>query len=326
MMESLVNKVFNVNKRTFEAVVLEVFRFQAQINPVYREYLQNIECIIKEVKRLQHLPFLPISFFKTHKVLAQGHTPEVVFLSSGTTSLQTSKHHVASLELYEQSFCKSFEHFYGKPSNYCILALLPSYLEREGSSLVYMVQHLIEQSSNEHSGFYLNNVDELSDKLQYLEKQRQPTILIGVTFALLKLAKNFKGSLKNTIIMETGGMKGRGKELVREELHATLCKAFGVSSAHSEYGMTELLSQAYSKERGVFHCPNWMKVMVRDPYDPLSVFTNGGSGAINVIDLANIYSCSFIQTDDLGTIYSDGTFEILGRMDGSQVRGCNLMV
>lgn len=320
------NRIFSINDAGFESLALEVFNFQACSNPVYSEYLHILKIKPGSVKSINSIPFLPISFFKTRKLLVKGKQPQIVFSSSGTTGVDTSMHYVASTALYEKSFYEGFRLFYGEPSQYCILALLPSYLEREGSSLVYMVKNLIELSGHPQSGFFLHNTDDLVSIILENEKKQQKTIVLGVTFALLELSQKFKADLKYTTIMETGGMKGRGKELIRNELHFILKNSFGVKTIHSEYGMTELLSQAYSMGEGIFKAPPWMRVVVRDPYDPFTILPNGRSGALNIIDLANIFSCSFIQTDDLGIVHSDGTFEVLGRMDGSQLRGCNLLV
>ncbi len=277
------------------------------------------------VKKIENIPFLPIQFFKSHRVISKSVSETITFASSGTTGNLTSKHYVSDLKLYENSFLKAFELIYGKPSQYAILALLPSYLERGGSSLVYMAASLIETSDIEHSGFYLNDTKALIEKLILLESINQKTILLGVSYALLDLIEEQNFKLKNTIIMETGGMKGKRKELVKDELHSILQNGFGVDRIHSEYGMTELLSQAYSKGQGVFHTPPWMKILTRDTEDALS-FVKGKTGGINVIDLANLYSCSFIATQDLGRIREDGSFEVLGRFDASDIRGCNLMV
>ncbi len=276
------------------------------------------------VSTIETVPFLPISFFKTHRVESTEFTPETLFESSGTSQTIQSKHYVKSLALYEDAFMNGFIHQYGNPKDHCFLGLLPSYLERSNSSLVYMVQKLMEKSNHTMNGFYLNNFQELSDKLDLLEKEAQPTILIGVTFGLLDFAEQYQLPLKNTIIMETGGMKGRREEMTREQVHQQLKKSFSVETIHSEYGMTELLSQAYSKADGIFHCPPWMKVLVRDEDDPLHVSTVG-KGAINIIDLANVYSISFIATDDVGEVFEDGSFRVLGRMDNSDIRGCSLL-
>jgi hypothetical protein len=275
---------------------------------------------------LKEIPFLPIQFFKSHKVLSSQKPIERTFSSSGTTGSITSKHYITDISFYEKSFRKGFEQFYGNIEDYVILALLPSYLEREGSSLIYMVDALIKQSNHKESGFYLNNLSELNETLLKLESQGKQTLLIGVSFALLDFIETYSFKLKYTLVMETGGMKGRRKELVRSELHSILKQGFGVENIHSEYGMTELLSQAYSRGDGIFECPNWMKVFVRDPEDALTILDPKKTGGINVIDLANVNSCSFIATQDLGKINQDGTFEIVGRFDHSDIRGCNLMV
>ncbi len=309
----------------FESLALEVFRFQYHHTKVYREFCDLLKVTEASVKSVDAIPFLPIQFFKTHKVLAKGHSAEKKFISSGTTGSVHSTHFIASLSLYEQSFNKAFMNNYGDISEYTVLALLPSYLERGGSSLIYMVDHLIKKSANSHSGFYLDNTAALIDKLNFLEASQQKTLLIGVSYALLDLLELQNFHLKNTLIMETGGMKGRRKEMVKDELHEVLKKGFGVETIHSEYGMTELLSQAYSKGNGVFTSPPWMKIITRDTEDALTL-TYGKTGGINVIDLANLYSCSFIATQDLGKRHSNGSFEILGRFDTSDIRGCNLMV
>ncbi len=322
----LEKEIFNISTlEDFERLALEVFRFQYENVPVYRTFcnLLNINSI--EVKTIDNIPFLPIQFFKSHKIIAENLSEEIIFTSSGTTGSITSKHYVADLKLYEKSFLKAFERQYGKPSDFAILALLPSYLEREGSSLIYMVESLIEKSDNPNSGFYLYEMDALIEKLDLLDRNNQSTILIGVSYALLDFIEKNGFQLKNTIVMETGGMKGRRKEMIKEELHQILKNGFGVKKIHSEYGMTELLSQAYSVGNGLFSCPPWMKVLTRDPEDALS-YKVGKTGGINVIDLANLYSCSFIATQDLGKTFADGTFEVLGRFDNSDIRGCNLMV
>ena len=309
----------------FQPLAIEVFRFQYENVQVYRNFCDLFNIRSYEVKTIEDIPFLPIQFFKSHKIIAEKKSEETIFTSSGTTGSITSKHHIADLKIYETSFLKAFEMQYGNPSSFAILALLPSYLEREGSSLIYMVEKLIEQSNNPHSGFYLYEMDALIEKLDALEKNGQKTLLIGVSYALLDLIEKRKFQLKNTIVMETGGMKGRRKEMIKEELHEILKKGFGVEKIHSEYGMTELLSQAYSIGNGIFNCPPWMKVITRDTEDALS-YIYGKTGGINVIDLANIYSCAFIATQDLGKTFPDGSFEIVGRFDSSDIRGCNLMV
>jgi hypothetical protein len=325
-MVDLEKRIFEVDERSFEQLALDIFRYQVQSNEVYRKYIEHLRIDYFSIDKVEKIPFIPISLFKTHNVYTGDGVPEATFSSSGTTGSETSKHNIAKLSVYEKSFLNGFDNFYGSPSKYCFLALLPSYLEREGSSLVYMVQRLIEESGHKSSGFFLHNHDELVDIILEQEKAQQPSILIGVTFALIDLTTRFTLSLKNTIVMETGGMKGRGKEMLRSEVHSILKESFGVNTIHSEYGMTELLSQAYSKGGGVFECPSWMRVMARDPYDPFAILPRGKTGALNIIDLANLNSCSFIQTDDLGLVNSNDSFEVLGRMDGSQIRGCNLLV
>ena len=319
--------IFNtLNSTDFEKLALEVFQFQAQHNAVYKQFIKLLKVNPLAVDSVRKIPFLPIEFFKSHKILSSTTKIEETFLSSGTTGQAQSKHFVTDISVYEESFTKGFEYFYGSIEEYTVLALLPSYLERNGSSLIYMANDFIEKSNNPKSGFYLNNLEELRKNLQELDKNNQKVLLIGVSFALLDLVETYKFNLKNTIIMETGGMKGRRKELIREELHQILKEGFGVSEIHSEYGMTELLSQGYSKGNGIFGCPPWMKILTRDPEDALTILPEGKSGGINVIDLANINSCSFIATQDLGKTYANGTFEVLGRFDNSDIRGCNLLV
>lgn len=314
------------NQKQFEKIALKVFRFQHENNRVYRDFCDFLKVEKGDVKSIQQIPFLPIQFFKSHEVIASSDSVQQVFTSSGTTGMTTSRHLITDITLYEESYRNAFSEFYGNIEDYAVLALLPSYLEREGSSLIYMVNDLIESSNNPDSGFYLNNYDELIAKLTELDASGQNVILIGVTYALLDLIEKQQFALKNTIIMETGGMKGRRKEMIREELHAVLCEGFGVNSIHSEYGMTELLSQAYSLGDGIFECPNWMSIQIRDTEDALAYVDNGKTGGINVIDLANINSCSFIATQDLGKKYPNNSFEVLGRFDHSDIRGCNLMV
>lgn len=319
--------IFSIsNNKQFEKIALKVFRFQYDNNSVYREFCQFLNVEKQQVKSLQQIPFLPIQFFKSHEVLSSTEKIQETFTSSGTTGMSTSRHFVTNITLYEESYRKGFAQFYGNIENYAVLALLPSYLEREGSSLIYMVDDLIKLSNHPESGFYLNNYDDLIQKLLQLDEAGENIILIGVTYALLDLIEKQQFQLKNTIIMETGGMKGKRKEMIREELHELLCKGFGVNAIHSEYGMTELLSQAYSLGNGIFECPNWMQVLIRDTEDALSYVENGKTGGINVIDLANINSCSFIATQDLGKKQPNNSFEVLGRFDNSDIRGCNLMV
>ena len=314
------------NAKQFEKIALKVFRYQHENNSVYREFCKLLKVEKGRVKSLQQIPFLPIQFFKSHEVVSNSDSIQETFTSSGTTGMITSKHLITDITLYEDSYRNAFSEFYGNIEDYVVLALLPSYLERSGSSLIYMVKDLIELSNNSNSGFYLNNYDELISKLIELDSLGQNVLLIGVTYALLDLIEKRKFELKNTIIMETGGMKGKRKEIIREELHELLCDGFGVLSIHSEYGMTELLSQAYSLGNGIFECPNWMNILIRDTEDPLTYVPVGKTGGINVIDLANINSCSFIATQDLGKKYPNNSFEVLGRFDNSDIRGCNLMV
>ena len=319
--------IFTISShKQFEKIALKIFRFQYENNIVYKEFCDFLKVDVHKVKKLQQIPFLPIQFFKNHSVVSNSDKIQETFTSSGTTGMITSKHLVTDVSLYEQSYRNAFSEFYGNIEDYVVLALLPSYLERSGSSLIYMIKDLIELSNNEHSGFYLNNYDELIAKLVELDNAGQNVILIGVTYALLDLIEEQKFQLKNTIIMETGGMKGKRKEMIREELHQILCNGFGVQNIHSEYGMTELLSQAYSLGNGILECPAWMQILIRDTEDAMTYVNNGKTGGINVIDLANINSCSFIATQDLGKKYPNNSFEVLGRFDNSDIRGCNLMV
>ncbi len=321
------NDIFAIsNQKQFEKIALKVFRFQYENNAVYRDFCELLNVEKGSVKSLHQIPFLPIQFFKSHDVLSSSDDIQATFTSSGTTGMTTSKHLVTDVSVYEQSYQNAFSEFYGNIEDYAVLALLPSYLEREGSSLIYMVNDLIERSNNPNSGFYLHNYYELTAKLIELDTSGQNVLLIGVTYALLDLIELQKFTLNNTIIMETGGMKGQRKEMIREELHELLCDGFGVNSIHSEYGMTELLSQAYSLGNGIFECPNWMSVLIRDTKDALTYVDYGKTGGINVIDLANINSCSFIATQDLGKRHGNNSFEVLGRFDNSDIRGCNLMV
>jgi len=355
------NKIFNVNEGNFIDLALEIFQFQYQHNSIYRTYVDMLKFNPREINDLPGIPFLPIRFFKTHHVKTTDFDPAHEFQSSGTTQTINSRHFIKDIELYRQSFTKAFELFYGPVEDWCIIGLLPSYLERKpaspagrNSSLVFMVSELIRMGGNEHSGFYLYEYQKLHDTLKLLEEKKQKTLLIGVTFALLDFAEEYSLPLKYTTIMETGGMKGRREEMIRRELHELLRKKFKIDVIHSEYGMTELLSQAYSKGNGIFYCPPWMKVLVRDEEDPLSVQSSESvvqshesgidsrlptpgsrltthdsrfttKGILNIIDLANIYSCSFIATDDAGKLYADGSFEVVGRIDNSDIRGCSLL-
>jgi hypothetical protein len=319
--------IFNIkSNEQFTKAALEVFKHQFKNNKVYRSFCDLINRHPSDVTKVAQIPFLPIEFFKLREVLSSTEKVEETFTSSGTTGSVTSKHFVTDINFYKQSYLNGFAHFYGNIEEYTVLALLPNYLERNGSSLVFMVDDLIAKSKNSDSGFYLNNLDELAKKLINLDKKGQKILLIGVSFALLDLIEKQQFKLKNTIIMETGGMKGRRKELIRNELHQLLQDGFVVDEIHSEYGMTELLSQAYSKGNGVFETPPWMKILTRDTEDALTILPTEKAGGINIIDLANYNSCSFIATQDLGKVYQNGTFEIIGRFDNSDIRGCNLMV
>lgn len=320
-----INNIFSVNESSFVDLCNTVFQFQYQYNSIYRKWVDLIDALPSERKIPQKIPALPISFFKEQQVITGNWQEQKIFESSGTTGMVTSRHYVRDLAIYEQSFIQGFERQYGSIQNWCVLALLPAYLERENSSLVYMANKMIEISSHSDSGFYLYNYDELAKKLKELEVKGQPTLLLGVTFALLDFSAQFPLHLKHTIVMETGGMKGRGRELTRKELHETLIRRLGLRDIHAEYGMTELLSQAYSSGNGRYYCPPWMKVFVRKEDDPFELLLEG-TGLIQIVDLANIYSCSFIATQDIGKIYADGSFEVLGRMDHADMRGCSLLV
>lgn len=310
----------------FRQLALSEFFYQYEYNPVYRRYCDLIHISPRDVDSIRKIPFLPVEFFKTQHVVAGDPEWEQVFTSSGTTGTEKSCHYVKYLRLYRQSFLRTFEHFYGPIGDYCLLALLPGYMDNPNSSLIFMVRELIDHTGHPDSGFYLDNRQKLTNKLRELEKKGQKTLLLGVSFALLDLAEEYRLNLQHTLVMETGGMKGRRKELTRQELHQKVQGGLGVSQIHSEYGMAELLTQAYSKKDGRFHTPPWMKVMIRDYDDPFDWAGQGKSGGINVIDLANLYSCPFIETRDIGRIFDDGSFEVLGRFDDSDVRGCNLLV
>ena len=321
------NAVFNIqNQSDFKTCALQVFRHQFKNNAIYRSFCDLLYIHSSDVKEIEEIPFLPIQFFKSHAVLSSTQAVKETFTSSGTTGSSVSKHMVTDLSWYTKSYTKGFEYFYGPIEEYTVLGLLPNYLERDGSSLIYMVDDFIKKPNKPSSGFYLNNLTELSKTLIALDKKGEKVLLIGVTFALLDLIERQQFKLQNTIIMETGGMKGRRKEMIREELHEILCAGFGVSKIHSEYGMTELLSQGYSSGDGVFDCPPWMKILARDTEDALTMVGTNKTGGLNVIDLANYNSCSFIATQDLGKVDNNGSFEVLGRFDHSDIRGCNLMV
>ncbi len=321
------NRVFNVaSAAQFSQVALSLFQWQVKEVEVYKTYVKTIGVNPDKVHRIDQIPFLPISFFKTHEVKSAYAKTPTIFTSSGTTGQKSSKHFVPDLAVYEQSFTRAFGQFYGNIKDYCILALLPAYLERTGSSLVYMVNNFIESSGHRLSGFYLNNHAELRKKLVSLKAEKQKTLLIGVSFGLLDFIEIELFLWPELLVMETGGMKGRRKEMIRSELHNILKRGFGVSQIHSEYGMTELLSQAYSAKKGIYAPPPWMKVLTRETADPFAFAPYGSTGGINIIDLANLYSCAFIATQDLGKVYANGSFEVLGRFDEAEVRGCNLMV
>ena len=309
----------------FLHTALALMHYQAKNNGVYSEWIQSMKVQLDTVNCLEEIPFLPIHFFKTHTIFSGIECPKFHFESSGTTQDIVSKHFVKDLKVYEESFMWCFEQFYGAPKECCILGLLPNYLERQHSSLVYMTDHLIQASANPNSGFYLYDFEKLNDTLAALEKEQQKTLLIGVSFALMDFVDAYPQKLKHTMVMETGGMKGRKQELTKPALHHYLANGFGVQNIHSEYGMTELLSQAYSKGGGIYHCPPWMKVLVADESDP-TVLNATGRGVLHIVDLANFNSCAFIATEDIGMVYSDGSFEVIGRLDQSARRGCSLLV
>jgi len=328
----LEKRVFAASPGNFNRLALELFQFQYAENPVYRAYCDHRRINPADIDHPAKIPFLPISAFKTKQVMTTAFEPAAVFESSGTTGQVPSRHFVKDISIYREGFSKSFDHFYGRPEDKCILGLLPSYLEREHSSLVMMVNELIRKSAHPLSGFYLQDHEKLHRTLQHNELLKTPTLLIGVTYALLDFAEKFPMQLRHTTVVETGGMKGRREEMTRSAVHQLLQRQLGIGLVNSEYGMTELLSQAWSKGDGIFHCPAWMKVLIRDEDDPLFVRDAARvkdkpiSGAINIIDLANIYSCAFIATDDTGRLYANESFEVLGRLDDSEARGCSLMV
>ena len=327
MMNDLNDFIFS-SKATFTEKAIKVFHFQYQHNRVYKRFGDNLNCDPSSINAIEQIPFLPISFFKNHKIISDDVTPELIFTSSGTTNVGNSQHFVKDPVIYEMSFIKAFNQFYGGIEDYCIVALLPSYMERQGSSLVYMIKKMMELSNHSLNGFHLYDHQALANKLHLLEKQGQKTLLIGVTYALLQFAEEYPMALTHTLVMETGGMKGKKKELIRSDVHDKLKKAFCIDHIHSEYGMTELLSQAYAPYDGIFLPPHWMKILIREEDDPLKITPTAIGdtvGVINVIDFANIFSCSFIATDDIGKLYRDGSFEVLGRMDNSDIRGCSLM-
>jgi phenylacetate-coenzyme A ligase PaaK-like adenylate-forming protein len=327
MNAGMTNRIFNIKSAgEFTDIALEVFRYQASANPVYREFIECLAIDPLKVENLTQIPFLPVGMFRNHRVISGNREAVLSFESSGTTGQAVSRHYVCDSSIYEESFLRGFRHFYGEPSGYLITALLPSYTERKNSSLVYMMNGLMHLSNDRRSGFYRDNTRELFACLADARAEGKKSILVGVSFALLDLAGEKEADLSGTVVIETGGMKGRRKEITRFELHEILMQRFNLPSVHSEYGMTELLSQAWSKGDGVFNTPPWLKIMIRDPHDPLSILNEPGrTGGINIIDLANIHSCSFLSTGDLGRINSDGSFEVSGRFDESDIRGCNLL-
>ena len=320
-------QVFGIsNREEFDLAALQIFRHQVENGSVYKEFIAGMRIDIEKVNHVEQIPFLPVEFFKSHTIVSNSDAADVIFSSSGTTGIITSRHVVTDVSWYQESFCSAFELFYGDIEKYTILALLPSYLEREGSSLIYMAEDLIKQSNNPDSGFYLYNYSELYHQLKKQQQNKKPTLLIGVTFALLDFVEQYRIDFPELIVMETGGMKGRRKEMLKEELHATLKEKLNIHTVYSEYGMTELLSQGYSLQNGLFQTPPWMRILIRDTNDPFTYLSPNKMGGINVIDLANINSCSFIATQDLGKLHPDNYFELMGRFDNSDIRGCNLLV
>lgn len=318
-------EIFQINSdQEFNELSLQIFRDQYVNNLIYRRYIDFLGYPVNSVNHYSEIPFMPIEFFKSQRVMNSSSPDfEKLFTSSGSTGPDVSTHYVKDIEVYIESFMNGFKHFYGSPEHYIFIALLPAYLERDNSSLVFMADHLIKSSKHSKSGFYL---DHSSEMISILSNTDRKVLLLGVTFALLDLAETIKPEISNAIVMETGGMKGRRKEMIREEVHENLCSTFKLNTIHSEYGMTELLSQAYSAGKGIFYCPPWMKVLTRDTNDPLSLLSPGRTGGINIIDLANWNSCSFIATQDLGRVSEDGSFEVMGRFDSSDIRGCNLLL
>jgi phenylacetate-coenzyme A ligase PaaK-like adenylate-forming protein len=328
MTGELRKRIFEIkNQYDFWETALKIFKYQVNNNTVYQEYVKSLGRDRVLIKSYNDLPFFPVEFFRNHKIVTEDLPAQIIFESSGTTGSSISRHFVTDKSLYEESFLTTFRNFYGNPDEFLIVALLPSYTERKGSSLVYMADKLIKESRYSQSGYYKENPGELLTAIELAKKENRKVLMLGVSFALLDLAEVRSPDLSGVIVMETGGMKGRRKELTRQELHKILKEKFNVPVIHSEYGMTELLSQAYSGGEGIFYCPPWMKVVIRDPHDPLTLITEPGiKGGINIIDLANINSCSFIATGDLGMLHNDGGFEVLGRFDNNDIRGCNLLV
>ena len=328
MNSSLRDKIFTIKDQTdFDNTAIRIFNYQYNKNPVYRDFADYLKKNPASITSVTEIPCLPVEFFRKHKIISGDRPVEKIFESSGTTGDMTGRHYICDTRLYTESFVSSFRLFYGDPEEYMIAAMLPSYTERENSSLVYMVDALVRMSRNSLSGFYREHGEELIQNIRVAREKGNKVLLLGVSFALLDLAEKQSPDLSGIIVMETGGMKGRRKEITRQELHKVLTESFNVPVIHSEYGMTELMSQAYSKGKGIFYCPPWMKIILRDTQDPLTLFTEAGrTGGINIIDLANIHSCSFIATGDLGRLHEDGGFEVLGRFDNSDIRGCNLLL
>lgn len=324
--KSFVHSLKKINESNFEDIALQLFHFQSKKNPVYRDYLACLKHNTAKISRINQIPFLPIGFFKTHLIKTGEWPVQAEFLSSGTTGSISSRHLVPDLDFYRAHSENIFNHFFGSAESFHFLALLPSYLERRGSSLIEMMDHFIARSGSVHSGFYLHNTEELVDKIIKLKNDGRKVILWGVSFALLDLAEKFELDLSHCIIFETGGMKGRRKEWIREELHEYLCKRFNVAVVFSEYGMTELMSQAYSMGLGQYQCPAEMKILIRSINDPFEILASERTGCLNIIDLANFHSCAFIETQDIGLLHGNGCFEVLGRMDNSDIRGCNLLI
>lgn len=323
---NIVEGLGQLTNKSFDRLALDIFRYQAEYNTTYAKYLSFLNIEAYSIEKVVDIPFLPIQFFKNHSIKTGDWATIAEFSSSGTTGSTTSRHLVRDLDFYKENTAIGFAHFYGNISDYCVLALLPSYLERSGSSLIYMADYFIKKSNHADSGFFLNNINDLIEVLKKVKKENTPTLLLGVSFALLDLAEQYSIDLKNIIIMETGGMKGRRKEMTRSELHSIFKKAFHVKNIHSEYGMTELFSQGYSKSNGLFYPTPTMRILSREITDPLTLQKNNKTGVLNIIDLANFNTISFIATDDLGKVYKDGSFEVLGRLDNSDIRGCNLLL
>ena len=325
--DKLRNEIFTIpDENTFVAKAIEVFRYQYEENTIYQKFVDGFKTDIEEINSIEKIPFLPVELFKTHKIKSGNFQEQKIFTSSGTTSNQSASHFVRDLKIYEEAFIKSFETFYGYPGDYVFLALLPSYLERSGSSLIFMMEELIKLSGDKRSGFFLDEFDQLFEVLTKLKEEKRKTILIGVTYALIDFAEAFQINFPELIVMETGGMKGKRKEMIRAEVHELIKPKFGVDIIHSEYGMTELMSQSYSFGNGIFKTPSWMRVFSREMYDPMQYCNFGATGGLNIVDLANIDSCSFVSTQDLGKVYENHSFEIIGRFDDSDIRGCNLMI